>query len=80
MAKKIETLREYPIEDAQKMSELWKKIITQDDVSLIYELFKKYVDATAPYPITGCGGCELSASRYYERLRDWHLENAHLFN
>lgn len=66
-------------EDDKVMTELWKKIITFDDVDTIYRLYKKYVDSTAPYPVIGCSACELSASRYYERLRDFHHENKGLF-
>ena len=79
MAKKQSDTIKFPKEDADTMWALWKRVITINDVQLIYNLYKKYVDSSAPYPIVGCGACELSASKYYENLRDWHLNNNHLF-
>lgn len=79
MGKKRQNETYYLVEDDIKMTELWRKIITLEDVDCIYYLYKRYVDGAAPYPIVGCGSCELSASKYYERLRDWHLENKNLF-
>lgn len=77
MAKKT-SINLYPKEDAEAMWSLWKRIITMNDVDLIYRLYTKYVDSGAPYPVLGCS-CHLSPSVYYDTLRDWHLKNNNLF-
>jgi|WetSurMetagenome_2_1015567.scaffolds.fasta_scaffold81271_5 hypothetical protein len=68
----------YPMADAEVMIKLWKKIITMDDVSEIYRLYKKYVNPQAVPPVNNCN-CSLSPSRYYEELRDWYGQNNQLF-
>lgn len=54
------------------MSALWKKIIQDSDTDEIHRLYKKYIDPSAPRPISSCGFCPMSLSGYYDKLRDYY--------
>jgi hypothetical protein len=68
----------FPKEEYEEMRALWRRILTNNDTDLIYRYYKKYVNAHAVYPINNCN-CAISASRYYDTLRDWWSENADKF-
>ena len=68
----------FPKEDYETMRLLWRRILSGDDYNLIFTLFKKYINPTAPAPLNNCN-CAISLSAYYEQLRDFWAKNTDKF-
>ena len=75
---KKQSVKLFPKEDYEEMRLLWRRILSNNDIDMVYNYYKKYVNPDAPYPINNCN-CALSASRYYDTLRDWWSENGNKF-
>lgn len=75
---KEQPVKLYPKEEYEEMRLLWKRILRSEDTDLIYNYYKKYISPEAPYPINSCN-CAISTSTYYDKLRDWWMENANKF-
>lgn len=70
----------YTREEGEELNRLMKTVINDwGKLDWFYGLYKKYVDASAPRPIGGCGNCALSIETYFNRLRGWYLENSDKF-
>jgi hypothetical protein len=67
-------------EDRQEILRLYRVAnASQEDMTSIYELLKKYVrPGAAPY-ILNCN-CQQSISAYYQALLTWYSENSEQFN
>jgi hypothetical protein len=48
-------------------------------IDQIYELYKEYIDSTAPRPILSNCNCQFGISNYWTKLRDFTSKNASLF-
>lgn len=70
----------YSAEDREELDKLMKTVINDyGKLEIFYNAYKKYVDASAPRPIAGCGNCALSIETYFTNLRDWYVKNGELF-
>ena len=49
-----------------------------EDVTIIHNLYKKYISANAPAPITNCN-CALSVGVYFNEIKKYYLNNLDKF-
>lgn len=70
----------YTKQDAEELDKLMHTVINDwSKLEWFYGLYKKYIDANAQRPNSGCGNCALSIETYFNTLREWYLQNGNLF-
>lgn len=78
MAKKLseEKVQLFPKEDKDQIMRLFKvAALSSGQVSLLFELYRKYVNPNQPFPSSNCGNCPQNISAVFSQFRDWMSRN-----
>lgn len=83
MAKKLNNTEEpklFPKEDKEQMLKLFRvAAFSSGEVSQLFELYRRYVNPSQPFPSTNCGNCPQNISTVFSNLRDWLSQNMSKF-
>jgi len=74
-------MEKWTADDRLELDRLMKTVINDwEKLEWLWRLYKKYIDASAPMPIAGCGTCALSIETYFNNLREWFVKNGDKFS